>query len=91
MKGTKRIYLTSDFSISKNFSENVNVIVLNAHDDCYNEEILIYLSALASLGKNKKVGEVLFVAENETEGISLAKKCIRSLNKAAWEKGFVKQ
>ncbi|CCC58044.1 MULTISPECIES: hypothetical protein [Caloramator] len=91
LKGTKRIYLTSDFSISKNFSENVNVIVLNAHDDCYNEEILIYLSALASLGKNKKVGEVLFVAENETEGISLAKKCIRSLNKAAWEKGFVKQ
>lgn len=91
LKGAKKIYLTSDYSIAKNFSENINVIVLNAHDECYDEEILIYLSALASLGKNKKVGEVLLVAENETERISLAKKCIRSLNKAAWEKGYVKQ
>ncbi|MCX7904526.1 MAG: hypothetical protein N2486_08430 [Caloramator sp.] len=91
LKGTKKIYLTSDYSIAKNFSENVNVIVLNAHNECYEEDILVYLSALASLGKNKKVGEVLLVAENETEGISLAKKCIRSLNKAAWEKGYVKQ
>ncbi|SEF39454.1 Superfamily II DNA/RNA helicase required for DNA uptake (late competence protein) [Caloramator fervidus] len=90
LKSDKSIYITDNFKISQNIFENINVIVLNANSDVYNEEVLIYISAFSALHKDKKLGEVLFISSYETEGISLARKLIRNLNKVAWERGYVR-
>ncbi|KRQ87717.1 hypothetical protein ABG79_00519 [Caloramator mitchellensis] len=90
LRSSKNVFITSDIRCSRQLVEDINVIVLNAHSNYFNAEKLIYISAMASTGRNKRIGEVLFVAENETEEISLARKCIRSLNKVSWEKEYVK-
>ena len=90
LKSQKNIFISSDIKLARQIVEDFNIIVLDSHTNFYNAEKLIYISAMASVGKNKRIGEVLFVAEGETEEISLARKCIRNLNKVSWEKGYVK-
>ena len=85
------VIVTTDTCDAKYPIENVNVIVMNSDSSCYSINSLIYISALASYHKNKKLGEAVFVSSSETEIMNLAKDRIREINKIAWEKGYMKQ
>lgn len=85
------VIVTTDIGDAKYPIDNVNVIVMNSESNCYSLNSLIYIAALASYHKNKKLGEAVLVSSSETEIMSLAKDRIREINKIAWEKGYMKQ
>ncbi|QCX33926.1 hypothetical protein FDN13_09550 [Caloramator sp. E03] len=86
-----RILISSDFKDLMNFNQDINVIVVCSDDKRYDVETLINMASIASSSKNKKIGEVVFVASNETETMSLAKSTIRSMNKISWERGYIRR
>ncbi|SKA75524.1 Superfamily II DNA/RNA helicase required for DNA uptake (late competence protein) [Caloramator quimbayensis] len=86
-----KILISSDFKDVINLSSDVNVIVINSDDKVYDCETLINMCAAASSSTDKKTGEVIFVASNETERMSLAKSQIRNMNKLSWERGYLKR
>lgn len=86
-----KILISADFKDVININSDVNVIVINSDDNVYDCETLINMCAAASSSTDKKTGEVIFVASNETERMSLAKSQIRSMNKQSWERGYLKR
>lgn len=86
-----QILISLDFKDALHIMEDVNVIVMDSDDEKYTTDTLVYMSAVAALNIKNKLGEVVFVASQETEVMTLAKSTIRGINKIAWEKGLVRR
>ncbi|EYE89888.1 hypothetical protein Q428_00760 [Fervidicella metallireducens AeB] len=86
-----KILISKDFKDTLHLMEDVNVVVMFSDEGIYSTETLIYMSSMATMQNNKKLGEVVFVATQESEAMSLAKSAIRNLNKIAWDKGYLKK
>lgn len=86
-----KILISLDFRDALHVMEDVNVIVMDSDDEKYTIDTLVYMSAIAALNIKNKLGEVVFVASQETEVMSLAKSTIRGINKIAWEKGLIRR
>jgi late competence protein required for DNA uptake (superfamily II DNA/RNA helicase) len=89
-KRESKILVSTDFKDASHVIEDVNVIVMYSDDKAYHADTLVYMASMAVMHVKKNLREVVFVAADETETISLARSVIRSLNKAAWEKGYLK-
>jgi late competence protein required for DNA uptake (superfamily II DNA/RNA helicase) len=91
MKRKSQILISLDFKDAVNVIEDVNVIAMYCDNEVYHVDTLVYMSAMAVAHMRNNLREVVFVASNETETISLAKTVIRAINKMAWEKGYLKR
>lgn len=89
-RGEAQILISMDFKDTTCIFEDVNIIVMNSDDEVYGVDTLINISAMASMGNGKKLKEVMFVAAQENERLSLAKSTIRSINRISWEMGYIK-
>lgn len=85
-----QILISADIMDVTQIIEDVNIIVMHSDDDTFTEEALINIAAMAACHNKNKLREVVFVAAEENEKLSLAKSTIRNINKAAWEKGYLK-
>jgi late competence protein required for DNA uptake (superfamily II DNA/RNA helicase) len=90
MKRESQILVSRDFRDAVNTIEDVNVIVMYSDNDVYKVDTLVYMASMAVAHVKNNLREVVFVASSETETLSLAKSTIRSINKMAWEKGYLK-
>lgn len=90
-KNEINIIISSDIKDVMTFDKDVNVIVMCSDDKMYDTESLISMSSIASNSKSDMIGEVVFVASNETERMSLAKSSIRNMNKISWERGYIRK
>lgn len=89
-RGEVQILISMDFKDTTNIIDDVNIIVMNSDDDVYRVDTLINIAAMASMGSGKKLREVMFVATQENERLSLAKSTIRNINRISWEMGYIK-
>lgn len=86
-----QIVISADFKDAVSPIEDVNVVVMNSDDSIYKVDTLVNMASMALRYENKKFGEVIFVASQETDSISLAKSTIREINKIAWERGYIRR
>jgi late competence protein required for DNA uptake (superfamily II DNA/RNA helicase) len=91
MKRKSQILISLDFKDAINVIEDVNVIAMYCDNDIYHVDTLVYMASMAVAHMRNNLREVVFVASNETETISLAKSMIRAINKMAWERGYLKR
>lgn len=90
-RGESKILISTDLKDTMNIIEDINIVVMNSDSSFYDVDTLINIAAMASFGAEKKLREVMFVASEENERLSLAKSCIRSINKMSWEMGYIKR
>jgi late competence protein required for DNA uptake (superfamily II DNA/RNA helicase) len=88
-RGDINILISSDIRDTLQSINNINVVVLYGGDKAYHIDALINMSSMAAWHTGHSQGEVVFVANQEDESMSLAKNAIRSINKVAWEKGYL--
>lgn len=89
-RGEVQVLISMDLRDITNTIEDINIIVMNSDDEIYRVDTLINIAAMASMGNGKKLREVIFVATQENERLSLAKSTIRSINRVSWEMGYIK-
>lgn len=89
-KMKKVIVITNDFENVFPNSANVDVMVYFADDLRFNYKKLTYFCG--SVGRSERYwkGEVIFLANEETEDMEKAKSITRNFNKEAWEMGLLK-
>jgi Superfamily II DNA/RNA helicase required for DNA uptake (late competence protein) len=89
-KMKKAIVITNDFEHVFPSSANVDIMVYFADDLQFNYKKLIYFCG--SVGRSERYwkGEVIFLANEETEDMEKAKNITRNFNKEAWEMGLLK-
>lgn len=89
-KMKKIVIITNDFQKVFSSSMNVDVMVYFADDIGFNYKKLIYFCG--SVGRSEKdlKGEVIFLANEETEDMEKAKDITRNFNKEAWEMGLLR-
>ncbi|KOA18342.1 hypothetical protein CLHOM_32400 [Clostridium homopropionicum DSM 5847] len=86
----KCILVTNHFKdISFNI-ENLNVMVFFADDGYFNYKNLVYLCGKVGRSSYSLRGEVIFLANYDTEHMDTAKDIIRYFNKQAWEMKLLK-
>lgn len=90
-RGEVKILISMDLRDSTHIIEDLNVIVMNSDNEVYGVDTLINIAAMASMGTEKKLREVMFVATQENERLSLAKSTIRNINRLSWEMGYLKR
>jgi late competence protein required for DNA uptake (superfamily II DNA/RNA helicase) len=90
-RGELQILISMDIKDSTHIIEDLNIIVMNSDDIVYRVDTLINIAAMASRGTDKKLREVMFVATQENERLSLAKTTIRNINRISWEMGYIKR
>lgn len=86
----KVIVITNDFEHVFPSSINADVMVYFADDLQFNYKKLTYFCG--SVGKSERYwkGEVIFLANEETEDMEKAKNITRNFNKEAWEMGLLR-
>lgn len=89
-KMKKAIVITNDFQNVFPNSSNVDVMVYFADDLQFSYKKLIYFCG--SVGRSERYwkGEVIFLANEETEDMEKAKNITRNFNKEAWEMGLLR-
>lgn len=90
-RGEVQILISTDLKDSTHVIKDINIIVMNSDDEVYGVDTLINIAAMASMGTGKKLREVMFVATQENERLSLAKSTIRNINRISWEMGYIKR
>ncbi|MDF2672343.1 MAG: hypothetical protein K0R09_608 [Clostridiales bacterium] len=90
-RGEVQILISMDLKDSTHIIEDINIIVMNSDDEVYRVDTLINIAAMAAMATDKKLREVMFVATQENERLSLAKSTIRSINRISWEMGYIKR
>lgn len=90
-RGEVRILISMDLKDTTHIIEDINIIVMNSDDEVYGVDSLINIAAMASMGTGKKLREVMFVATQENERLSLAKSTIRNINRISWEMGYIQR
>ncbi|KHD37157.1 hypothetical protein NL50_07475 [Clostridium acetobutylicum] len=90
LKDLKRsIIITDRFDdISKDESD-VNIMVYFNEDNRFSFKSLVYFCGRTGKSDISKRGEVIFIANKETECMDMAKSITRNFNKIAWEKGLL--
>lgn len=86
----KSIIVTNDYSETYLALQDIDVIVYFADDRRFNYNKLLYLCGKAGREENQRGGEVIFLANEETEDMEGAKGIARDFNKEAWERGLFK-
>ncbi|MEF9935452.1 MAG: hypothetical protein RSA01_05365 [Clostridium sp.] len=85
-----------DILISSNYLDclesvyNINVIVMYSDSDKYSDDVLVYMCNMANNHTMNTFREALFIANSEEENMNRAKSIIRSINKVAWENGYIR-
>lgn len=90
-RGEVQLLISMDFKDTTCMIEDVNIIAMNSDDEAYEVDTLINISAMAAMGTGRKLKEVMFVATQENEKLSLAKSTIRNINRISWEMGYIKR
>ncbi len=89
-RGEAQFLISMDFKDTTSEIEDANIIVMNSDNEVYGVDTLINISAMGAMGNGKKLKEVMFVAAQENERLSLAKSTIRNINRISWEMGYIK-
>lgn len=87
-RGEKGILISHDIMDVTNIIEDVNVIVIQGDKKSFSTDCLVNMASMAAYHTRNKLREVIFVAPEESECVLSARTTIRSINKAAWEKGY---
>lgn len=90
MKMKNAIMLTDDCSDIFLNSKDTDIMVFNADSEVFTYKKLLYLSSRAGRRIEKKRGEAVFLAREETSDMEKAKDIARNFNKEAWECGLLK-
>jgi late competence protein required for DNA uptake (superfamily II DNA/RNA helicase) len=85
-----QILVSNDLKDCTHVLEDVNVIVMQSDEEIYRVDTLINIAAMAATHTGKKIREVVFVAAQENETLSLAKSTIRNINRISWEMGYIR-
>jgi late competence protein required for DNA uptake (superfamily II DNA/RNA helicase) len=86
-----QIIISNDFADAKVIIEDLNVVVINADNNIYNKDTLLYMASMANYHSKKKCGQVLFAVEKDNEIVNTTKEKIRGINKIAWESGYLRK
>jgi late competence protein required for DNA uptake (superfamily II DNA/RNA helicase) len=89
-KMKKVVIITNDFEKVFSNSVNVDVMVYFADDSRFDYKKLIYFCGSVGRSEKDSKGEVIFLANEETEDMEKAKNITRNFNKEAWEMGLLK-
>lgn len=91
LNGKKDILITSNFTDALDSIYNINVIVMYSDFERYTEDALLYMCSMANNHTKKCFREILFISNTEAENMLRAKSMVRSINKVAWENGYIKK
>lgn len=91
INGEKNILISSNYIDALEPIYNINVIVMYSDSEKYTEDILLYMCNMANNHTMKCFREALFIANDESRNMLRAKSIIRSINKVAWENGYIKE
>lgn len=89
INGDKPILISSNYLDAIDPIYNINVVVMYSDSDKYSEDILLYMCSMANNHTTKSFREALFISKTEAENMNRAKSIVRSINKVAWENGYV--
>jgi Superfamily II DNA/RNA helicase required for DNA uptake (late competence protein) len=89
-KMKKVVIITNDFEKIFSDSINVDVMVYFADHSEFDYKKLIYFCGSVGRSEKDSKGEVIFLANEETENMEKAKNITRNFNKEAWEMGLLK-
>lgn len=84
------ILITDCFLSTFNTMKNLDRMIFFANDEAYNYKKLVYLCGSSFYKQENFRGEVIFLANVETEDMETARKIMRDFNKEAWEKKLLK-
>lgn len=87
-KTKKSILVTDDYDEAYLDMKNIDIIVYFADSIEFDQDKLLYLSGKVGRGESPLNGEVIFLANSETESMEAAKNMARNFNKEAWERGL---
>lgn len=87
-KTKKSIMVTDDYDETYLDMRNIDVIVYFADSMEFDQDKLLYLSGKVGRGESPMNGEVIFLANSESESMEEAKNMARNFNKEAWERGL---
>lgn len=83
------LLVTDDFSSIPNNMRNIDKMVFFANNEIYDYKKLVYLCGSNLHGKKDYRGEIIFLANSETDDMDIAKKIIRDFNREAWERNLL--
>ncbi|MBI6874011.1 hypothetical protein [Clostridium aciditolerans] len=89
-KMKKTVLITNDFEQTVCNINDSNIMVYFANDPEFNYKKLIYFCGSVGRGEKDSKGEVIFLANEETEDMERAKDITRNFNKEAWEMGLLR-
>lgn len=89
LNGEKDILISSNYLDALEPIYNVNVVVMYSDSKSYTEDVLLYMCNMANDHTKKTFREALFVSNVESKNMLNAKSIIRSINKLAWENGYI--
>lgn len=89
-KMKKIVVITNDFEKFFSNSVNVDVMVYFADDLEFDYKKLIYFCGSVGRSEKDSKGEVIFLANEESEDMEKAKNITRNFNKEAWEMGLLR-
>lgn len=89
-KMKKVVFITNDFQQVFSGINNLDIMVYFANSPKFNYKKLIYFCGSVGRGEKDWKGEVIFLANEETEDMEKAKNITRNFNKEAWEMGLLR-
>lgn len=87
---TKAILITDSFYEAFSYIKNTDIMVYFADHNKFDYKKLIYICASAGRDRRDLKGEVIFLANEETKDMEMAKNITRGFNKEAWEMGLLR-
>lgn len=90
VNGKKNILISSNYLDALDSIYNINVIVMYSDLEVYTEDALLYMCSMANNHTKKSFREILFISNTESESMLKSKSIVRSINKVAWEDGYIK-
>lgn len=89
LNGEKTILISSNYLDALEPIYNVNVVVMYSDSKSYTEDVLLYMCNMANDHTKKTFREAFFISNTESKNMLNAKSIIRSINKSAWENGYI--
>lgn len=87
----KSILISSNYLDALEPVYNINVIVMYSDSEKYSEDALVYMCSMANNHTMESFRETWFISNDESENMLKAKSIIRSINKSAWESGYIRE
>lgn len=84
------VYITDSFDIFNYNIQNVDTMVYFADNPKFDYKKLVYICAGVNRNRKNLEGEVIFLANEETNDMEKAKGIMRNFNKEAWEEGLLR-